>query len=52
MDAMFTAFFGEGIWATLQAVLILILAFISAAIVKSLVVKLLTKTRLLEERII
>lgn len=46
MDAMFTAFFGEGIWATLQAVLILILAFISAAIVKSLVVKLLTKTRL------
>lgn len=46
MEAMFTAFFGEGIWATLQAVLILILAFISAAIVKSLVVKLLTKTRL------
>ena len=46
MDAMFAAFFGEGLWAILRAVLLLVVAFIVAAIVKSLVVKLLTKTKL------
>lgn len=46
MEAMFAAFFGEGLWAIIRAVLLLILAFIAAAIVKSLVVKLLTKTKL------
>ncbi|MDE6997612.1 MAG: mechanosensitive ion channel, partial [Oscillospiraceae bacterium] len=35
-----------GVWAVLEAVLILILAFIAAAIVKSLTVKLLTRTKL------
>lgn len=37
MEAMFTAFFGEGIWAALQAVLILV--FLSASIVKSLAIR-------------
>lgn len=46
MDAMFAAFFGEGLWAVLRAILLLVVAFIAAAIVKSLVVKLLTKTKL------
>lgn len=45
MDAVAATFFGESVWAVLQAVLLLILAFIAAAIVKSLTVKLLTKTR-------
>ena len=46
MEAMFAAFFGEGIWAIIRAVLLLILAFIAAAIVRSLAVKPLTKTKL------
>lgn len=46
MDAMFTAFFGEGLWAVIRAVLLLLVAFIVAAVVKSLVVKLLTRTKL------
>ena len=46
MGAILSAFFGEGLWAVIRAVLLLILAFIVSAIVKSLVVKLLTKTKL------
>ena len=46
MNEMFTSFFGGGIWAVIKAVLILLLAFVTAAIVKSLVVKLFTKTKL------
>ncbi len=46
MQDMFARFFGEGVWAELEAVLILILAFVAAAIVKSLTVKLLTRTKL------
>ena len=46
MQDMFARFFGEGVWAVLEAVLILILAFVAAAIVKSLTVKLLTRTKL------
>lgn len=48
MGGMFAAFFGEGVWAVIRAVLLLILAFIAAAIVRSLAVKLLTKTKLKE----
>lgn len=36
MGAMFAAFFGEGVWAIIRALLLLILAFIVSAIVKSL----------------
>lgn len=46
MSDMFVSFFGTGVWAVVRAALILILAFIVAAIVKSLVVKLFTKTKL------
>lgn len=46
MGAILSAFFGEGLWAVIRAVLLLILAFIASAIVKSLVIKLLTKTKL------
>ena len=46
MDDMFISFLGEGMWAVVKAALILILAFAVAAIVKSLVVKLLAKTRI------
>lgn len=46
MDDMFISFFGTGIWAVIKAVLILVLAFAVAAVVKSLVVKLFTKTKL------
>lgn len=46
MDKMFTSIFSSGIWAVIKAVLILLLAFITATIVKSLVVKLFTKTKL------
>lgn len=46
MNAVFAALFGESVWAVLQAVLLLILAFIAAAIVKSLTIKVLTKTKL------
>lgn len=47
MSEMFVSFFGAGVWAVIKAALILILAFIAAAIVKSLVVKLFTKTKLI-----
>lgn len=47
MNEMFVSFFGAGVWAVIRAALILILAFIAAAIVKSLVVKLFTKTKLI-----
>lgn len=47
MSDMFVSFFGAGVWAVVRAALILILAFIVAAIVKSLVVKLFTKTKLI-----
>lgn len=46
MGDMFVSFLGVGMWAVIKAALILILAFIVAAVVKSLVVKLLTKTKL------
>lgn len=46
MGDMLVSFFGAGIWAVIKAVLILALAFITTAIVKSMVVKLLTRTRL------
>lgn len=46
MGAILSAFFGEGLWAVIRAVLLLILAFIASAIVKSLVIKLMTKTKL------
>lgn len=46
MNEMFISFFSSGIWAVIKAILLLLLAFITAAIVKSLVVKLFTKTKL------
>lgn len=46
MSDMFASFFGAGLWGIIKAVLVLVLAFIAAAIVKSLVMKLLTKTKL------
>lgn len=46
MNDMFVTFFGTGLWAVIKAVLILLLAFLVSGIVKSLVVKLLTKTKL------
>lgn len=46
MNEMFTSLFSGGLWAVIKALLILLLAFITAAIVKSLVVKLFTKTKL------
>lgn len=46
MSDMFISFLGTGMWAVVKAALILILGFIVAAVVKSLVVKLLTKTRI------
>ncbi len=46
MHEMFVSFFSSGIWALIKAVLLLLLAFITAAVVKSLVVKLFTKTKL------
>lgn len=45
MVNMFISFLGTGLWAVIKAILILALAFVVAAIVKSLVVKLLTKTK-------
>lgn len=39
MNEMFVSFFSSGIWAVIKAVLLLLLAFITAAVVKSLVVK-------------
>lgn len=46
MNQMFVSLFSSGIWAVIKAVLLLLLAFITAAVVKSLVVKLCTRTRL------
>lgn len=46
MNEMFVSFFSSGIWAVIKAVLLLLLAFITAAVVKSLVVKLFTRTKL------
>lgn len=46
MNEILISFFGSGIWAVIKAVLLLLLAFITAAVVKSLVVKLLTRTKL------
>lgn len=46
MNEMFVSFFNSGIWAVIKAALLLLLAFITAAVVKSLVVKLFTKTKL------
>lgn len=46
MNELFVSFFSSGIWAVIKAVLLLLLAFITAAVVKSLVVKLFTKTKL------
>lgn len=43
MNEILTSLFSGGIWAVIKAVLILLLAFAVSAIVKSLVVKLLTK---------
>lgn len=46
MNEILTSLFSGGIWAIIKAVLILLLAFVTSAIVKSLVVKLFTKTKL------
>lgn len=46
MNEMFASLLSSGIWAVIKAVLILLLAFITAAIVKCLAVKLFTKTKL------
>lgn len=46
MNEMFVSFFSSGIWAVIKAVLLLLLAFITAAVVKSLIVKLFTRTKL------
>lgn len=46
MNEMLVSFFSSGIWGVIKAVLLLLLAFITAAVVKSLVVKLFTKTKL------
>lgn len=46
MNELFTTLFGGGLWAVIRAALILLLAFIVAALVRSLVVKLLTKIKL------
>ena len=46
MKEMFTSFLSTGAWAIIKSVLLLILAFIAAKIVKSLVIKLFTKTKL------
>lgn len=46
MNELFTSLFSSGIWGIIKAVLLLLLAFIAAAIVKSLVTKLFTRTKL------
>lgn len=46
MSEMFASFFSSGLWAIIKAALLLILAFIVAKIVKSLTIKLFTKTKL------
>lgn len=44
--SQFISVLGQGTWAVIKALLILVLAFVIASIVKSLVVKLFTKTKL------
>lgn len=46
MNEMLASLFSGGIWAIIKAVLILLLAFVTSAIVRSLVVKLFTKAKL------
>ena len=46
MKEMFVSFLSTGAWSVIKAVLLLILALIVAKIAKSLIVKLLTKTRI------
>ena len=46
MNEMFASLFNSGIWAVIKAFLILLLAFITASVVKSIAVKLFTKTKL------
>lgn len=46
MNEMFISFFSSGVWAVIKTVLLLLLAFITASVVKSLVVKLFTGTKL------
>lgn len=46
MNEMFASLAGSGLWAVIKAALILILAFITASIVRSIVVKLFTRTKL------
>lgn len=46
MNEILASFFSGGIWAILKAVLILLLAFATSSIVKSLVTKLFTRTKL------
>lgn len=46
MKETLTAFLGTGIWAIIKAVVLLLLAFLAAKIVKSLIIKLFTKTKL------
>lgn len=46
MNELLTSLFSSGIWGIIKAVLLLLLAFIAAAIVKSLVTKLFTRTKL------
>ena len=46
MKEMFAAFLSTGAWSVIKAVLLLILALIVAKIAKSLIIKLLTKTKI------
>ena len=46
MKEMFASFLSTGTWSVIKAVLLLILALIVAKIAKSLIVKLLTKTKI------
>lgn len=46
MKEMFASFLSTGVWAIIKSILLLVLAFIAAKIVKSLVIKLFTRTKL------
>lgn len=46
MNEMFTSFLSAGAWALIKSILLLILAFIAAKVVKTLIVKLFTRTKL------
>ena len=48
MKEMFTTFLGTGAWAIIKAILLFVLALIVAKVVKSLIVKLATTTKLSE----